>query len=435
MIRIAIDGPGGAGKSSVAKLVAKELGIIYVDTGALYRSIGLYMLENGISIEDTASVVAALPRIDIRLRFTDRQILLLNGTDVGDRIRTPEVSMAASAVSAIPEVRTFLLDTQRKIAKKNSVIMDGRDIGTVILPNADLKIFLFASPEARAMRRYKELCAKGVETTYEDVLADMNLRDKNDSTRNVSPCVPAEDAFLLDNSELTLEGTAERICSLLSMALETKKTRKVYMRTHRWFASLLRFFFHVRVNGRENIPEKGGLLVCSNHIGARDIVLIGASFPRHIRCLAKKELFSVPLIGHIARSLGAISLNREGSDVGAIRKAVELARAGEAVMIFPQGHRYPGVSPADTQPKNGAALIARHAECSVLPVCIKTKKCKYALFRRVEIIFGKPIPFEELCFEKDAGNHYREASDQIFGHILALGDYRPAALEAGQKDA
>ena len=155
MIRIAIDGPGGAGKSSVAKLIARDLSIIYVDTGALYRSIGLFILEKGISPTDRAAVIDQLKNIDLKLKFTDRQILLLNGVDVGDRIRTPEISMAASAVSAIPEVRAFLLDTQRKIAKKNSVIMDGRDIGTVILPDADLKIFLVASPEARSIRRYK----------------------------------------------------------------------------------------------------------------------------------------------------------------------------------------------------------------------------------------------------------------------------------------
>ena len=428
MIRIAIDGPGGAGKSSVAKLVAKELGIIYVDTGALYRSIGLYMLDNGIAIEDTAAVIAALPHLDIRLRFTDRQILLLNGTDVGDRIRTPEVSMAASAVSAIPEVRTFLLDTQRRIAKKNSVIMDGRDIGTVILPDADLKVFLFASPEARAMRRYKELCAKGIETTLEEVLDEMNRRDKNDSTRNVAPCVPAADAVMLDNSDMTLEETAKRIRTLLSMTLETKKTRRTYMRYYRLLAPFLRFFFRVHVSGKENIPKEGSLLVCSNHIGARDVVLIGASCPRQLRFIAKKELFSVPVVGAIIRALGAIRLDRGGADVGAIRKSVELVRSGEAVMIFPQGHRHPGVNPADTQPKNGAALITHHAQCSVLPVCIKTKKFKYAPFRRVDVIFGKPIPYEAFSFENEEGSRYREASEQIFGHILALGDLQPAAI-------
>ena len=161
MTHIAIDGPGGAGKSSVAKLIAARLKFIYVDTGALYRAVGYFMVSHGIDPKDRAQVLPALAKVKIELKFTDKQELYLCGEDVGEKIRTPEISMAASAVSAIPEVRNFLLDTQRDIAKKNNVIMDGRDIGTVILPNADLKIFLFASPEARAKRRYEELSAKG----------------------------------------------------------------------------------------------------------------------------------------------------------------------------------------------------------------------------------------------------------------------------------
>ena len=203
MLRIAIDGPGGAGKSSLAKAVAKELGIIYVDTGALYRSIGLYMLECGISPKDGASVTGALYDFTLELKFLDgKQVILLNGKDVGDTIRTPEVSMAASDVSAIGAVRAYLLDMQRDTAKTNSVIMDGRDIGTVILPDAEVKIFLTASPEARAKRRHLELLSRGKNVTFEEVYREMVERDTNDSTRAIAPCVPADDAVLLDNSDM-----------------------------------------------------------------------------------------------------------------------------------------------------------------------------------------------------------------------------------------
>lgn len=215
MLRIAIDGPGGAGKSSVAKIIAKKLGIIYVDTGALYRTIGLYMLKSDIDINDHEKVVSALSDFTLELKFIDgAQVILLNGENVGDTIRTPEVSMAASKVSAIPAVREYLLNTQRNIAQKNSVIMDGRDIGTVILPDAELKIFLIASSEARAKRRYDELIAKGQNVKYEDVLSEMIERDTNDSTRKIAPCVPADDAIVLDNSSLTLYETADRIIEL-----------------------------------------------------------------------------------------------------------------------------------------------------------------------------------------------------------------------------
>ena len=222
MIRIAIDGPGGAGKSSVAKAVARELGIIYVDTGALYRNIGLFVLSQGIDPKDTEAVVASLDKFTLELKFIDgKQVILLNGTDMGDAIRTPEVSMAASAVSAIPKVREYLLNMQRDTAKSNSVIMDGRDIGTVILPNAEVKIFLTASPEARAKRRHAELIARGNATvTYEEVYNEMMERDKNDSTRATAPCVPADDAIFLDNSNLTLEGTCQAILGIVKKKIQ-----------------------------------------------------------------------------------------------------------------------------------------------------------------------------------------------------------------------
>ena len=220
MYQIAIDGPSGAGKSTLAKILAAKLGFIYVDTGALYRSIGLYMEMNGIDPKDADAVVASLQKITLALEYHNgSQVVLLNGENVGDRIRTPQISMYASAVSAIPAVRAFLLDTQRNIAATQNVIMDGRDIGTVILPNADVKIFLVSSFETRARRRVKELLEKGMEASYEDVLADMIERDKNDSSRAVAPLVPAEDAVHLDNSELTLEGTVDAALAIISKKL------------------------------------------------------------------------------------------------------------------------------------------------------------------------------------------------------------------------
>ena len=223
MIKIAIDGPGGAGKSTIAKAVAKELGIVYVDTGALYRTIGYYVRQKDIDPHDSVGVPAILGEISIEVKYENgSQRVYLNGEDLGDKIRTPEMSMYASAVSAIPEVRAFLLDTQRDIAKKNSVIMDGRDIGTVILPDAEVKIFMTASAECRAMRRYKELCDKGQKVRYEDVFAEMNERDHNDSTRDVAPTAAAADAVLLDNSELTFEESVKAVIAIVKEKTEAK---------------------------------------------------------------------------------------------------------------------------------------------------------------------------------------------------------------------
>ena len=205
-IAVAIDGPGGAGKSTISKEIAKRLGIIYVDTGALYRTVGYYARENGLSVEDSKiseRITPLLADINIEIRYVDgTQHVILNGEDLGDKIRQPDISMYASACSSVGTVRAFLLEAQKKLARENSVIMDGRDIGTVILPDADVKVFLTASDGARATRRYKELIAKGQDVKFEDVLRELVERDKADSGRAVAPLKPADDAHIFDNSAL-----------------------------------------------------------------------------------------------------------------------------------------------------------------------------------------------------------------------------------------
>ena len=216
MIAVAIDGPAGAGKSTIARKVASELGFIYVDTGALYRTIGLACINNEIDITNLDAVAAILPQIDIRVVFFNgEQKVLLNDEDVSEKIRTEEVSMTASTVSAIPQVRKFLLDLQRNFAKTDNVIMDGRDIGTVVLPNAQVKIFLTASPEKRADRRVKQLLEKGMDADYNEILADIIKRDYNDSHREIAPLKPAEDSVLVDTTDMTLEQSIEKIADII----------------------------------------------------------------------------------------------------------------------------------------------------------------------------------------------------------------------------
>ena len=568
MIRIAIDGPGGAGKSSLAKAVAAKLGIIYVDTGALYRTIGLYMLKNGVDPKDAQAVISKLGAFRLELSFTDgKQVILLDGEDVGDSIRTPEISMAASAVSAIPEVRSFLLETQRSMASKNSVIMDGRDIGTVILPNAEVKIFLTASPEARARRRYEELLAKGASVTYESVYSEMAERDKNDSTRAVAPCVPADDAVMLDNSDMTPEQTVDAVLDIIKKKAKKHKKRSGYMivrasaipevrsflletqrsmasknsvimdgrdigtvilpnaevkifltaspeaRARRRYEELLakgasvtyesvysemaerdkndstravapcvpaddavmldnsdmtpeqtvdavldiikkkakkhkkrsgymivraiirpftKFFLRIHVHGLENVPAEGPAIICSNHIAIRDVFIIAVSAKRQIRFIAKKELSRVPLLGRIIKALGAVFVDRKGADVGALRSSVELLEQGELISIFPQGHRNPGVDPAKTKIKNGAALIAYRSGADVLPAFINVKKHKYGFFRRVDLYFGELIPNSELGFVNGGKDEYEAAGKKIFSAILALNKQEPRTLEENE---
>lgn len=217
MISIAIDGPSGAGKSTIARMVAKDLGCLYVDTGALYRTIGLYAVRKGVDPEDENGVSTLLPELDIRLTHENgvQQVYLL-GENVSEEIRRPEMSKAASNVSRHPAVRAYLLETQRKLARENNVLMDGRDIGTVVLPDAQVKIFLTASAEKRAERRYKEQIAKGDHSqTYEQVLEAVIQRDYNDSHRAIAPLKQAEDAVLADTSELDLEQSVQLIKDII----------------------------------------------------------------------------------------------------------------------------------------------------------------------------------------------------------------------------
>jgi cytidylate kinase len=219
-MNIAIDGPSGAGKSSLAKAIAKRLGIIYVDTGALYRTVGYFARSKGISLDNISALVPLLGEINIEVRYENEvQCVYLNGENLGDRIRENEISMYASKVSAIPEVRAFLLDTQKDIARKNSVIMDGRDIGTVILPDADVKIFLTASNEIRARRRVKELEEKGMPASFEEVLSDMIKRDEQDRSRDIAPAIAAPDAIHFDNSYEGFDEALEALLAVIRNAL------------------------------------------------------------------------------------------------------------------------------------------------------------------------------------------------------------------------
>ena len=216
IINVAIDGPAGAGKSTVSRAAAKALGYIYVDTGALYRAVGVNALRKGIDTKDKHAVAASLADITVDLVFENgEQKVLLNGENVSAEIRTPPASMAASDVSAVPEVRAFLFDLQRDIAKRNNCFMDGRDIGTVVLPDAQVKIFLTASPEERAMRRYKELIEKGSQVEYKEVLEDLVQRDYNDSHREIAPLKPAEDGVVLDTTGMNLEESINAIIEIV----------------------------------------------------------------------------------------------------------------------------------------------------------------------------------------------------------------------------
>ncbi len=424
MIGIAIDGPSGAGKSTIAKALAKEFGYIYVDTGAIYRTVGLYMQRNGVATEDTEGIINNLPNVKVELKYVDgEQRMFLCGEDVSDFIRTPLIAKYASVVSAVPKVREFLFEMQRSLARENNVIMDGRDIGTVILPNADVKIFLTASAEARASRRVAQLAEKGEIVSFEDTLASIKERDERDSGRDVAPLKAADDAVTLDSSNLTLEESIEAAKNIVIDKISKKKVpkqNKLYKFLKATIGPIIKFCMRVKPIGAENEQSDGALIVCANHTAILDVLSLAVTFKRPLRFLAKKELFKIPLLAQLIKALGAYSVDRGRGDVGSIKKTLSILRDGEIVAMFPQGTRYIGVDPATTEIKSGVGMMVYRSKADVQPVFIRVKNYKYRFLRKKEVIIGKPIKYEEFGFVKGGTEEYEKAARLVFDRILAL---------------
>ncbi len=417
---IAIDGPSGAGKSTVAKALAKKLGFIHVDTGAMYRSVGLYVYRKGILPDDREKVIPCLPDINIDTKYENgSQRIYLNGEDVSEAIRQNEISSYASKVSAIPEVRAFLLDLQRKTAEKYDVIMDGRDIGTVILPNADLKVFQTASAEARARRRYEELVAKGAEVSLDEITEQMIKRDYDDSHRENAPCVPADDAVIVDNSDMTIEENVDHIVGLVNERRKSKQKKTPYERVKKSLSGLFSFLYRLKVKGKENIPKGSGYMVCSNHIALFDPVMLAIAFPYQLHFMVKIESMK-SAFGRMLSSLGCFGVKRGTADKTALRTAIGYIENGECLGVFPQGTRKPAVDPKETEPKTGISMIAYRTGCDVVPVFIKTKKRKLRIFSKTTVIIGKPIKNSELGICQGTAAEYKNAADKVFAEICAL---------------
>lgn len=429
MIGIAIDGPSGAGKSTIAKELAKSFGFIYVDTGAIYRTVGLYMHNVGVSTEDTEGIVKNLPDVRFELRYEDgTQKMYLGDEDISDKIRTPIIAKYASVVSAVPEVRAFLLETQKKLARENNVIMDGRDIGTVILPNADVKIFLTASAEARAKRRVAQLAEKGEIVSYAEILASIEERDARDSGRDIAPLKPADDAITLDTSDYTLEESIEAAKQIVEKKLAAKQSAKKKDKNHKTFYKIIvgtltpivRFCMRIKTYGAEKERKDGPLIVCANHIAMLDVLSLGVSFKRQLRFLAKKELFKIPLLSQLITALGAYGIDRGNGDVAAIKKTLSVLESGECVAMFPQGTRHPFVDPADTEVKSGVGMMVYRSKADVQPVFIRVKNYKYRFLRKKEVIIGDPIRYAEFGFTEGGKEEYERAAKLVFDRILAL---------------
>ncbi|MCD7823357.1 MAG: (d)CMP kinase [Oscillospiraceae bacterium] len=427
-INIALDGPSGAGKSTIAKEVAKTLGYVYVDTGALYRSIGLYSVRHGAKTGVASEVVPLLPEIQLELKYIDgTQRVIMNGEDVSEAIRTPEIAMAASSVSAIPEVREFLLSLQRNMAEKHNIVMDGRDIGTVILPNAQVKIFMTASAEERANRRLKEHLSKGQEISYEEILKEINERDYNDSHRAAAPLKKADDAYELDTSNLDIDGAVSAVLEIVDERLNAlRPARGMVPAVNRFFYSiirgialvLLKIVMKVRYEGLENIPKTGSYVIAPNHHTLLDPVAIGVKINNISAYMAKEDIFDYK-IANALKVFHAFPVKRGKSDKSAIRTAIKWLDRGYNLTIFPEGTRSKDGKLGTF--KSGVAFVASEANADVLPVGITKRKTRFGrIFLTVR--FGKLIPYYKLKVNSLSSSELRHSRDIILNEVKGLID-------------
>lgn len=448
-INVALDGPSGAGKSTIAKSVAKKLEYVYVDTGALYRTVAYYVISNGIDPQDEQSVVGCLENIKVNLEYVDgAQHVMLNGEDVSDKIRTPEISMGASAVSAKPKVREFLFDLQQDIAKNNNIIMDGRDIGTVVLPNAQVKIFLTATAEERANRRFKELQEKGDPSTYEQVLEDIKQRDYNDTHRETAPLKKADDAIEVDSTSMSLEEVIDTIVGIIKdktsdqgdgekknssrasreiMPVHPISKNKHLGMIHLLGYNLLRYitiflyhcFYNIKWEGKENVPKDGGNIFASNHRSYQDPVFtaLGARVP--LSYMAKEELFQQNVFfAKLIKLFGAFPVERGKGDLTVIETSIEKLESGRNLEIFPEGTRSKDGKVG--KGKTGVALIAAVAQTKVIPVGINFEGEKLKFRSKVIVRYGKPIVPSEIGVLGTNAKDLKKIKTEIMKSITEL---------------
>lgn len=462
-IKVALDGPSGAGKSTIAKAVAAKLGFIYVDTGALYRSVAYNAICKGADVSEQAQAVKTLEGLDIKLIHRNGvQTVLVNGEDVGDKIRTPEVSMATSAISKLPEVRDFLLETQRSIAESNDIIMDGRDIGTVVLPDAQVKVYLTASAEERARRRFKELNEKGDPSTYEEVLEDINKRDYNDTHREIAPLRQAEDAVLVDSTDMDIEAAAAAIVKLveeyrtgadggkekknevtasgetpkpaekknrrqaimpLKPVTKTKKINPLRQGFYNVARPIVRFifnhWFNLSYEGLENVPKDGGNIFASNHRSYGDPIFIALMTRVPISYMAKEELFEQNIFFTLLiKAWGAFPVVRGTGDTAIIDTSIEKLESGRNLVIFPEGTR--SKDGRVGKGKTGVALIAAVAQTPVIPVGINFEGEKLERKKKIVVRYGKPIIPQELGIDSADTKNLKKMKKEIMDSITDL---------------
>lgn len=422
---VAIDGPAGTGKGTVTSKVAKKMNLVSIDTGVTYRCIALEVINKNINIDDKEKIIEISENADIRIDENGKAYL--NGENISERIRQNDVTKIVSQVSSIPEVRSNMVKLQRKMAEGKDVIMEGRDITTVVFPNADVKIYLDADVEERARRRTEQNKQKGIDIPYEQVLEDIKKRDENDRNKEVGALKIAEDATVIDTTHFTIDENVKAVIKEIkkkkkSIELERKiyyvrpltTWKKIERKVVKAFLGLLyRIAYRVKVVGIENVPEEGPAIICANHINYLDAAAVVIFNKRNVSFIAKEDLFHSKALNWLAHVFDIIPIKRGKQDMESMKRSMKLLKEGEILGIFPEGTRK-GIA-KNVKTKNGAAFMAVRNGVKVVPVGIQGS---FKPFSRVVLNYGKPIEFEK---QKSPDKDYLDqASEKIMEQIIML---------------
>ncbi len=423
---VAIDGPSGTGKGTIAKRIAKKFDLVNIDTGATYRCVALETLNRKIDVENIEEIKKILDEIKIDMKNEDGKLkVFLNGEDVTGKIRTSEVDAIVGQVSKIKEVRLKLVELQRKLAQGKNVIMEGRDITTYVFPNADVKIYLDASSEERANRRYKQNLEKGISCTYEEVLKNIELRDKIDSEREMGALKKAPDATVIDTTKMKINQVEKEISKIIKVKQksikmaeeiyrirpETKWKKFVRKIVKGFLKGLYHIFYRIKITG--SVPETGAYIICANHLNYLDAAAIVLMNKRKVYFVGKEDLFRFGILRWLAHLFDVIPIKRNMQDMEAMKRCIKVVKNGDLLGIFPEGTRK-GLE-KNGKAKNGAAYMAIKTGTPIIPVGIHGT---FKPFTKVYINYGEPI---DLSSYKGADKEKQdEATKLVMDTIVML---------------
>ena len=421
---IAVDGPSGTGKGTITKLVAEKFDFQYLDTGAMYRCVTLKMINEKVGLEDEEKIENILKNIKIDL---DGDKIFLDGTDVSKRIREEDVTKLVSQVSHIPIVRTSMVELQRRISEGKSVILDGRDIGTNVFPNAEVKIYLDASTEERAKRRFKQNKEKGIDIPFEEVKKNIEFRDNNDKNSKVGTLKKAKDAVYIDTTNLSIKQVQRKVVKVIKKKQkQIKKIENAYVMTKdtplkkfahgliKGFLGLLyRIVYRPKVVGLENFPKDEGFIICSKHINYLDAAGIILLNKKNIRFIAKADLYRFGILSWLGHLFNIIPVKRGKSDINSIKLCLKALKNKEILGIFPEGTRK-GLE-KHMKVKNGAVFLAEKAKVKIVPVGIQGS---FKPFTKITLKYGKPIDVHE--FNNGDEDWLDKASQKVMNDIIML---------------